>query len=181
MKKSTILILNNILHKNIEEMIQVSFLALIVLIMSVALISGLLFSFTIAVSPGLKQLSDLEFLKAMKSINNEILNPLFLFCFLSPLLLFSIVIYFQQNDGSNRWLLIAGFLTYILVIGITAVINVPLNNQLERFDLLNVSQIELTEVRNVFEKRWTFWNNIRTIISSTSLILIILSQVDVGK
>ena len=162
-------------------MIKESFLVVIALIISVALISGLLFSFTIAVSPGLKHLSALEFLKAMKSINKEILNPLFLFCFFCPLLLFPLTIYFQQNDVSNRWLIIAGFLTYILVIGITATINVPLNNQLERFDLLNASQIELKEFRNVFEKRWTFWNNIRTVLSVLSLILLFLWQFETSN
>ena len=162
-------------------MTKVSFLIVIVLMLTVALISGLLFSFTIAVSPGLKHLSDLEFIKAMKSINKEILNPLFLFCFFGPLLLFPLTIYFPQNDGSNRWLLIAGFLTYILVIGITATINVPLNNQLERFDLLNVSQFELTEFRNLFENRWTFWNNIRTVLSVVSLILLTLWQFETSK
>jgi uncharacterized membrane protein len=162
-------------------MIKVSFLIVIVLMLTVALISGLLFSFTIAVSPGLKHLSDLEFLKAMKSINKEILNPLFLFCFFCPLLLFPLTIHLQPNDGSNRWLINTAFLTYALVIGITAAINVPLNNLLERFDLLNISQIELKEFRNVFENRWTFWNNIRTVLSSTSLVFILLHQVEVGK
>ena len=155
-------------------MIKVSFLIVIVLMLTVALISGLLFSFTIAVSPGLKHLSDSEYLKAMKSINKEILNPLFLFCFFCPLFLFPLTIYFTQDDGSNRWLIITGFLTYTLVIGITATINVPLNNQLEKFDLLNVSQIELTEFRNVFENRWTFWNNVRTVLSVLSSILLTL-------
>jgi len=162
-------------------MIKVSFLIVIVLMLTVALVSGLLFSFTIAVSPGLKHLSDLEYLKAMKSINKEILNPLFLFCFFCPILLFPLTIYFTHDDGSIRWLLIAGFFTYILVIGITAGINVPLNNQLEKFDLLNVSQFELTEFRNLFENRWTIWNNIRTILSSISLIFVLLHQVKVGK
>lgn len=162
-------------------MIKVSFLIVIVLMLTVALISGLLFSFTIAVSPGLKHLSALEYLKAMKSINKEILNPLFLFCFFCPLLLFPLAIYFTQDDGSSRWLFIAGFFAYILVIGITAGINVPLNNQLEKFDLLNIGQFELTEFRNLFENRWTIWNNIRTILSSISLVFIILNQVQVGK
>jgi uncharacterized membrane protein len=151
------------------------------LMISVALISGILFSFTIAVSPGLKHQSDLEFLKAMKSINKEILNPPFLFCFFSPLLLFPLTIYLQENTGSNRWLLSAGFLSYILVIGITATINVPLNYQLERLDLLNTSQLELLEFRNVFENPWAYWNKIRTVLSVISIILLTLWQLKSGK
>lgn len=162
-------------------MIKINFLILIVLIVSVALIAGLMFSFTIAVSPGLKHLSDLESLKAMKSINKDILNPVFFFCFFSPLLFFPVTIYFQQNYGLNRWLLIAGFLAYILVIVITATINVPLNNQLKSFNLLNASQLELLNFRNVFENRWTYWNNIRTVLSVMSLIFLILCQFETSK
>lgn len=157
-------------------MIKINLLITFSLMITVALISGLLFSFTIAVSPGLKHLTDLEFLKVMKSINKKILNPVFLLCFFSPLLLFPISIYFSQTVGSNRWLLIAGFLAYILAILITATINVPLNNQLEKFCLFNAKQIELKEFRNLFENRWTFWNNIRTALSVISLVLLTISQ-----
>lgn len=154
----------------------VNFLVSWLLLISVALISGLLFSFTNAVSPGLKHLPDLEFLKAMKSINKEILNPLFLLCFFSPLLLFPAAISIQQNGGFNRWILITGFLTYLAVILITAAINVPLNNQLEKLDLFHVSYKELEVFRNRFEKQWTFWNAIRTILAIFSFLLIVSAK-----
>lgn len=153
------------------------FFMVVVLMLTVTLISGLLFSFTIAVSPGLRNLSDLEFLKAMKCINKEILNPLFLFCFFAPLVLFPLTIFFLQNDATNRWLLIAGFLAYIVVIGITAGINVPLNNQLERLDLLNTSGKQLGIFRTIFESRWTFWNEVRTVSAIVSSILLIVHLV----
>lgn len=156
-------------------MIKLSFIVTIVLMISVSLIAGLFFSFSIAVCPGLKHLSDMEFLKAMKSINKEILNPLFLFCFFSPIVLFPLL-YFQQPIISNHWLLILGFLFYFLVIIITVVINVPLNNQLEKLNLLNASPKILLELRYLFENRWTFWNNIRTVLSTASLLFLILSQ-----
>jgi uncharacterized membrane protein len=153
-------------------MMRINLFVAVPLMISVALISGLLFSFTIAVSPGLKHLSDFEFLKAMKNINKEILNPIFLFSFFSPLLLFLALIYSHQNRG----LLVVAFLAYLLVIAITATINVPLNNQLERIDLFNVNGTGLSEFRNVFESRWTFWNNVRTVLSVISLVLLTLSQ-----
>jgi uncharacterized membrane protein len=155
-------------------MTKVNFVIVMILILAVALISGLLFSFTIAVSPGLKHLSDVEYLKTMKNINKEILNPVFLFCFLCPLLLFPLTIYIQQNDGFNRWLLVAGFLTYCIVIGITAFVNVPLNNQLERLNLLNTGGKQLETFRTLFENRWTFWNNVRTVSSLLSSIFLTL-------
>jgi len=155
-------------------MIKVSFLIPIALMLSIALTSGLLFSFTIAISPGLKHLSDLEYLKTMKSINKEILNLFFLFCFFSPLLLYPLTIYIQQNDGFNRWLLVAGFLTHCIVIGITASVNVPLNNQLEKLDLLETNGKQLEAFRAIFENRWTYWNNVRTVSSVISSIFLTL-------
>lgn len=155
-------------------MIKLSFLIVMVLMLAVALISGLLFSFTIAVSPGLKHLTDLEYLKAMKSINKEILNPVFLFCFLCPLLLFPLTIFFHQNDSFNLWLLVSGFLSYCIVIGITASVNVPLNNQLERLGLLNTRGKQLETFRTLFENRWSFWNNVRTVSSLLSSIFLTL-------
>lgn len=155
-------------------MTKATLLIVMVLILAVALISGLLFSFTIAVSPGLKHLSDFEYLKTMKSINKEILNPVFLFCFFFPLLLFPLTIYIQQHDGFHRWLLIAGFLTYCIVISITALVNVPLNNQLEMLDLRNTNEKQLETFRIIFENRWTFWNNVRTVSSLLSSIFLTL-------
>lgn len=162
-------------------MIKIDLIIPFILLISVALISGLLFSFTIAVSPGLKHMSAFEFLKIMKSINKEILNPLFLFCFFSPILFIPMTIFFYQGEVSHRWLLIAAFLIYAVVIFITAFINVPLNNQLERMEILNKSTEQLETFRVGFESRWTFWNTIRTILSITSLILLNVWQFGMRK
>jgi len=151
---------------------KMSSLVTLILMITVALTSGLLFSFTIAVSPGLKHVSDLEFLRAMKHINQEILHPIFLFCYLSPLLLFPTSIFLNPNTVSDRWILSSGFLAYIAVIIITASVNVPLNNQLERFDLEQSNPTQMAAFRNAFENRWVFWNNVRTISSVISFILL---------
>jgi uncharacterized membrane protein len=162
-------------------MIRISFIVAITLMISVSLIAGLFFSFTIAVSPGLKHLSDIVYLKAMKSINKEILNPLFFICFFSPIVLFPLVLYFQQTINSNRWLLISGFVFYFLVILITATINVPLNNQLETFEIQTARQTEISKMRHLFESRWTLWNNIRTDLSAISLIFLLMSKIELSK
>jgi len=147
----------------------------------VALISGLFFSFSIAVCPGLRHLTDLDFIKAMKSINKEILNPFFLISFFGPILLYPLVIYFQQSSEVSRWLLVFSSLTYMIMIVITVTINVPLNNRLEGFNLYYTNDIELSKLRNLFENRWTFWNNIRTVLSISSLVLLSLSQFEISE
>ena len=159
-------------------MTKLNFITTIALIMCVALISGLFFSFSIAVSPGLKHVSDIEFIKTMKGINKEILNGLFFLCFFSPLLLFPFSIYLQQSISSRRWLLLLSGAAYFLVILITATINVPINNQLEKLDVLNANKGQLIEMRYLFENRWTYWNNIRTVLSTASLFFLIVYQFD---
>lgn len=155
-------------------MIKLNFIITISLCICVALTSGLLFAFSIAVSPGLRHVSDIEFIKVMKNISREILNPLFFICYFGPLLLFPIAIYFQSAI-SDRWLLIIGFIFYLLVIGITATINVPLNNRVEQMDILHTAQPDIAALRHLFEHKWTYWNNIRSGLSTASLICLLLA------
>jgi uncharacterized membrane protein len=154
----------------------VNLILIVVLITAISLISGIFFSFTIAVSPGLKKLSDIEFINSMKSINYEILNPLFYLSFFSPLILFPLIIYLHNKESNLLWLIISSFSMYIFILIITISINVPLNNQLESFDIVNSTNNEMIQLRNYFEDKWTLWNNNRTILGVISLILLILSQ-----
>lgn len=147
---------------------------LLTLIVCVGLVSGLLFAFSIAVSPGLKHLSDIEFIKAIKAINQKIQNSLFFACFFSPLILFPVLIFTEQSLILNTWLLKVGFALYLLPFVITATVNVPLNNQLDRFDIHQATDREITEMRVRFENRWTLWNNVRTVLCTASLICLIL-------
>jgi len=141
-----------------------------------ALVSGLLFSFSIAVSPGLKNLSDTEYIKAMKSINMEIQNAIFFLSFFGPLILFPLSIYMCHSRFSNSSLLIAGGIFYFIgVFAITAFINVPLNNEIESFDLLSSDSKAINQMRTIFENPWTFWNNVRTVSSIFSLVFTLLA------
>jgi uncharacterized membrane protein len=58
--------------------------------------------------------------------------------------------------------IIAGVVLYVLVLAITGVVNVPLNDQLDRAG--PVDQIaDLAAVRQRFEATWTTWNAVRTV------------------
>ena len=149
---------------------------LLILAVCMSLTSGLLFSFSIAVSPGLKNLSDVEYIKAMKSINREIQNAIFFLSFFSPLIVFPLSIYMCHGRFSNSTLLIAGGIFYFIgVFAVTAFINVPLNNKLESFDLLYSDAKAIHQMRTAFESPWTFWNNVRTLMSISSLVFVLLA------
>ena len=61
--------------------------------------------------------------------------------------------------------------------GITAVIHIPLNNHIQKIKIEELTDKVLTEERSKFETKWNVFNNIRTgvAISVMLLLLILLS------
>jgi uncharacterized membrane protein len=142
------------------------------------LISGLLFSFACSVNLGLKSLGDIEYIKAMQSINTAIQNPYFLISFTSLLLVLPISTYLHfrpETDTSFYYMLAATLIYFIGVFGITMYYNVPLNEQLAKFNSLTRTTIEISSIRQSFEKNWNYYHIIRTIASIISFGLTILA------
>jgi uncharacterized membrane protein len=143
-----------------------------------ALMAGLFYSYSCSVIFGLGKLSDIEYIKAMQSINREIQNPIFFTCFFGILLLLPLSTYlnFTQPLSFRFWLLLTATLTYFVgAFGVTIFGNVPLNNSLESFKQLNVTSETINIQRNMFEGKWNNLNTIRTISSVTTLILVIIA------
>jgi uncharacterized membrane protein len=152
-----------------------AFLFLTVFLM--ALIGGLFYSYSCSVNPGLGQLSDSEYLKAMKSINRAILNPWFFLSFIGTLLVtpLTAIIYFR-NVGVDLgfYLLLASFIIYFLgVFGVTVLGNVPLNNSLDAFEMRNATFQELSLKRLSFELPWNRLHFVRTVANILSLLFAI--------
>lgn len=144
-----------------------------------ALIAGLFFAYTFSVNLGLHKSDDKTYLIAMQNINREILNPAFYSCFLgAPLLLIvSSVLYFDLSSP-KFYLILTACISYIVgVFIITAAKNVPLNNQLNSFDLSKASSEAIYRMRLRIEDPWVFWNNIRTIFSFITLVCLIISLI----
>ncbi len=146
-----------------------------------ALMAGLFFSYSVSVTLGLGKLNDKEFLSAMQHINKEIQNPLFFTCFFGALIMLVIVCISRYNQNSFIFLITATLIYLLGVFVVTAFENVPLNNKLEVFDISNSTEIAVKQMRNIFEKRWNFWNNIRTVFSILSLLLVILACIQENK
>jgi len=70
--------------------------------------------------------------------------------------------------------LLAATIFYALgVFGMTVFANVPLNNQLDKFNPATATLESISSMGSLFKNRWNFWNNIRTIASLLSIIFII--------
>ncbi|MEO6636965.1 MAG: anthrone oxygenase family protein [Ginsengibacter sp.] len=140
-----------------------------------ALMAGLFFSYSFSVVPGLGKLTDINYLGAMQSINREIQNPVFFICFFGAIIFLPIVTVFNYPGRHlSFWLLLSATVVYYIgVFGVTIFGNVPLNNQLEKFKLLDQTSSVISDFRARFENRWNLLNNIRTASSIISLLLMI--------
>lgn len=156
---------------------EISNIVLMVTIILSGLMAGFFYAYTFSVNPGLHNLTDTEFLKAMKNINKEVLNPVFFICFFGTLVLLFVSAILNFNLQSTKfYFIVAAFFTYLIgVFMITGMRNVPLNNQLAAFNIEQASNITLQQMRNIFEKPWVYWNNIRTFASLLTLVFLILS------
>ena len=145
----------------------------ILVVLQVGLTSGLLFIFSFAVNPGLARLNEEEYFRAMKFINQVILNPLFFLVFIGPAITMPALTFMTRNDSDMFIFTLFSTILYISgVILITSFKNVPLNNKLEKLD-----PKEFKDVFLWYKKPWNFWHNIRAFIGIASFIIIIINLV----
>ena len=144
-----------------------------------SLVSGFIFTYSIVVMPGLSNLNDKDFLKAFQVTDAVIQNnqPLFMFTWIGSILavLATILISLVGNGLAETWLIVLVGVGYLLgVQGITAAIHIPLNNHIQKIKIEELDDNALADERIKFEKKWNYFNGIRTIIAiSVSLLLLV--------
>ncbi|RZQ60028.1 DUF1772 domain-containing protein [Amycolatopsis suaedae] len=131
---------------------------LVIATLTTGLSAGLFFAFSCSVMPGLRHSDDRSFVQVMQWINRKILNPWFLGVYLGALILDVLAVVLRWGTAELPWLL-AGAVLYLVLVVITAAINVPLNNQLDAAG----EPERPAEVRAAYEPRWVRWNLIRTV------------------
>ena len=145
-------------------------------ILLTGLSAGLFYSWSVSVIPGTKKISDINYLSTMKSINKEILNPMFFIIFFGPLLTLGISAVQQYTNNSVFWLIFfSGVIFLVGTFGVTAFGNVPMNKQSDSLFIENLSVSELSDWRHYYESLWNKLHIIRTLFSVTSFILVLLA------
>ena len=145
-----------------------------------SLVSGFIFTYSIVVMPGLSKLNDKDFLKAFQVTDAVIQNnqPLFMFTWIGSILavLATILVSWISIGFVESWLIVLVAFAYLLgVQGITVAIHIPLNNHIQRIKIEDLNYEALADQRLKFEKKWNFFNYIRTSIAiSVSVLLLIL-------
>ncbi|ACB51121.1 conserved hypothetical protein [Crocosphaera subtropica ATCC 51142] len=144
-----------------------------------SLVAGFLFAFVLVVMPGIQRLNDREFIRAFQVIDGIIQNnqPIFVLVWVGSVvfLIASAVLGIGQLNEFVPLLIICA-LVYIFGVQLpTFMINVPLNNKLQTWNVINMNETTLKTARLNFEIPWNRWNTIRTFFAClTSTLLIIL-------
>ena len=148
-------------------------------ILSCSLVTGFIFTYAVVVMPGFSKLSDKEFLKAFRVTDAVIQSkqPIFMLTWIGSIVsvLSLILISITYVGLSETWLIVLVALLYLLgVQGITILIHLPLNKQIQKLNLEKLKDENLRNERLNFENKWNFFNNIRTTIAFfVSLTLLI--------
>ena len=145
-----------------------------------SLVSGFIFTYAIVVMPGLSNLNDKEFIRAFQVTDAVIQNnqPIFMFTWIGSIVsLLSTILTAVVSFGlSETWLAVLFSVVYLLgVHGITIAIHIPLNNNIQKVLIEGLNDKAIMDERVKFERKWNYFNNIRTSVSiSVSLLLLIL-------
>lgn len=156
---------------------------LLITILGTGLTAGLCFTWGNAVTPGLSRLDDLGYLQAFQAMNRAIINPMFAVIFFGPFLTHLLNLYLHRNvSGPVFWMLVAAAVLYIVgIVLITIFGNVPINEALDKTFLEKASTEQLAQLRMQFEGTWSLLHTLRTLTSTTSFILLLLSLIQLSK
>ena len=155
-------------------------ITLIFSILFCSLVSGFIFTYAIVVMPGFSNLNNKDFLRAFQVTDAEIQNkqPLFMFIWMGSIvaILSTIVVSLVSIGLSKAWLIVLIGIVYLFgVHGITVTIHIPLNNHIQNINIEKLNEKSIADERINFEKRWNFFNYIRTAVAiSTSFSLLII-------
>ena len=129
---------------------EIEIIILALAIFLTGLMAGIFFTWSNAVKPGIGKLSDIEYLRALQSMNRVILNNAFKIIFLGAIIAVALVpvFYFNLYPRNIFWLLVFTLIIYwIGVFGVTLSGNIPLNEILDKTNLESITSEEIKTLR----------------------------------
>lgn len=146
-----------------------------------SLVAGLLFAFTVVVMPGFATLPDREYLAAFRAIDRVVQDnqPAFMVAWVGSVvaLLATAVLALNGADSGDRMLVaVALAVDLVGVQGITAGVNIPMNNRVQALDLDALDETAIRQARVDFEPRWTRANLVRTVLAGLVVVLLLLAR-----
>ncbi|MFD8631953.1 MULTISPECIES: DUF1772 domain-containing protein [unclassified Streptomyces] len=144
--------------------------SLIAATVTMGLVSGLFYGFSVSVMPGLKRTDDRTVIEVMQHINKAILNGWFVLGYIGAFLFTALALALHVPSDGRDVLppLIAALVCYIVSMGVTNKVNIPLNNALEKAG--PVARIaDPAAVRRAFEGPWVRANVWRTLLCTAAV------------
>jgi uncharacterized membrane protein len=132
------------------------------------LMAGLFFFCSVVLMPALARISGPAGISAMQAVNVVIIRALFLLVFLGTAAAALVLAVLAPRPLH----LVAAAAYLVGVIGVTAVVNVPLNNALDR---VAADSAEGERLWRHYLSRWTAWNHVRTITSTVATVTLVLA------
>ncbi len=145
----------------------VSLVAVLTVVVAVGsgVMSGVFFAFSVAVIPALRRRPATEAVATMQEINRVIVSPLFLLVFLGTAVVGITIVVLRPTDA----LRVVGAALYVLGgFGLTAAVNIPLNNALDR-----VRPTSAEEGWGRFHRRWTLANHARGLACAAASVALV--------
>lgn len=136
--------------------------------------AGLFFIFSACIMAALGRLPSEDGIAAMNAINDAIQNLLFFLVFLGTAVVavgILVIAFVHALPGSA--LAIAASLVFLVgTIGVTIVVNVPMNNALAA---TSPAEPRAARLWADYLSSWTAWNHVRSLASLASLVLFVLA------
>jgi uncharacterized membrane protein len=126
-----------------------------------AALTGLFYTFSMSVMPGLNALEPAQAEEAMRSVNRKILNPWLYIPFLGAPVA-ALVAGLLADAPAALWLFAAAGVNFAGSFLVTVAVNVPMNNALD------AGEMPWKE----YSRRWTAWNTLRAVASLVGLVLV---------
>ena len=144
-------------------------------VLTTGLMAGVFYAYAVSVNLGLAEQPDAPYVAAMNEINEKIQNPLFFPAFFGAVVfpLAALVVHVpRRRSGRFRLIVLASLLYVGGGFLVTALANVPLNEELARV-AADAPANELARARAAYEGPWTFWNGIRTLFTVAAFVALI--------
>ena len=147
-----------------------------ILIFLTGLNAGLFLAWSVSVTNGIGRLDDRTFLISFQSMNRAILNPAFYLVFFGAIFLhlYNLI---DQLFLSESMILLSMLSSAIFLVGIFLVTvfgNIPLNEKLDKLNLIIMPEDECKQFRESFERPWNALNWVRTTFSSAAFLLLFI-------
>ncbi|MFD7510871.1 DUF1772 domain-containing protein [Streptomyces sp. NPDC059853] len=146
-------------------------------LLTAACMTGVFFAFSVAVMPGLNAVDPGQSVAAMRSVNERILNPLFLGAFVGVPLLAAgggALLLPRGERGAAVALFAAAGVYALGVFAPTALVNVPLNDLLAAAGTPDSAE-HAARLWAGYAPRWTAWNTARAAAGALTVLLTALA------